>query len=192
MNLSYLKGCLAQDNTNLISLEKISKEKDDHDNKIEKFENTSQSLDKFIGSQITDKSKRGLGYVSYNGVPPPHTRRFSPPRIDLSHTGLLKFAEPSVESYGVKPIKVVTQTSSLKVSEPVTENNGAPIIEVWITKGEDEVEYPPKIERKTVEPSVDKVEVDIPKQNDKPARKPVKYAEMYKTQRPRGNQRKLE
>nr|GFA72726.1 retrotransposon Orf1 [Tanacetum cinerariifolium] len=30
------------------------------------------------------------------------------------------------------------------------------------------------------------VEVEIPKQNDKPARRPVKYAEMYRTQRPRG------
>nr|GEZ02979.1 hypothetical protein [Tanacetum cinerariifolium] len=55
------------------------------------------------------------------------------------------------------------------------------------SKGDDEVESPPEIERKTVEPSVDKVKVDIPKENDKPARRPVKYAEMYITQRPRGN-----
>nr|GFA65026.1 hypothetical protein [Tanacetum cinerariifolium] len=103
-------------------LEKISKEKDDLKIKIEKFENASQSLDKLIGSKITDK----------------------------------KFAEPSVESYGVKPIEVESE-------------------------GEDEVESPPEIERKTVEPSMDKVEVDIPKQNDKTARRPVKYAEMYIT-----------
>nr|GEV17687.1 RNA-directed DNA polymerase, eukaryota, reverse transcriptase zinc-binding domain protein [Tanacetum cinerariifolium] len=60
---------------------------------------------KLIGSQITDKSKRGLGYASYNDVTPPHTGRFSPPRIDLSCTGLPEFAELSVESYGVKPIE---------------------------------------------------------------------------------------
>nr|GEX52091.1 putative ribonuclease H-like domain-containing protein [Tanacetum cinerariifolium] len=36
---------------------------------------------------------------------------------------------------------------------------------------------------------MDKVEVAIPTQNDKPVRRPVKYAEMYRTQRPRGNQR---
>nr|GEZ29483.1 ribonuclease H-like domain-containing protein [Tanacetum cinerariifolium] len=143
-------------------LEKISKENDDLDNKIEKSENASQSLDKLIGSQITDKSNRGLGYVSYNVVPPPHTIRFSPPRIDLSHTGLLEFAEPSVQSYRVKPIEVD-----------------------WESEGEDEVESSPEIERMTVEPSVDKVEVDIPKKNDKHARRPVKYAEMYKTQRPK-------
>nr|GFB72076.1 hypothetical protein [Tanacetum cinerariifolium] len=110
-------------------LEKISKEKDDLDNKIEKFENASQSLDKLIGSQITNKSKRGLGYISYNAVPHPNTIRFSPPRIDLSYIGLPDFAEPSVQSYGVKPIEVVTQTSSVKISEPVKENNGAPINE---------------------------------------------------------------
>nr|GEY14944.1 ribonuclease H-like domain-containing protein [Tanacetum cinerariifolium] len=124
-----------------------------------------------------------------NAVPPPHTGRFPPPRINLSHTGLPKFVEPSVESYGVKPIEVVTQTSSVKISELVKENNDAPLIKDWESKREDEIESHPEIERKTVEPSVDKVEVDIPKQNDKHAKRPVKYAEMYRTQRPRGNQR---
>nr|GEZ87371.1 hypothetical protein [Tanacetum cinerariifolium] len=97
-------------------LEKISKEKDVLETKIKKFENASQSLEKLIGSQITDNSKRGLGYVSYNDVLPPHTGRFSPPRIDFSHAGLPEFAKPR----------------------------------------EDEVESPPKVERKTVKPSVDK------------------------------------
>nr|GEW85046.1 hypothetical protein [Tanacetum cinerariifolium] len=99
----------------------ISNEKDDLDNKIEKFKNASQRLDKLIRSQITDKSKKGLGYVSYDVVPPPHTVRFSPPRIDLSHTGLPEFAEPSVKRYGVKPIEMVTQTSSVKISKLVKE-----------------------------------------------------------------------
>nr|GEZ90908.1 hypothetical protein [Tanacetum cinerariifolium] len=121
-------------------LEKISKEKDDIEIQIEKFEKASKSLDKLIGSQITDKSKRGLGYVSYNAIPPPYTGRFLPLKIDLSNTGLPEFAEPSVESYEVKPIEVD-----------------------WESEGEDEVESPPEIERKVVEPSVDKVEVDIPK-----------------------------
>nr|GEW46302.1 hypothetical protein [Tanacetum cinerariifolium] len=137
----------------------------------------------------TLKNPRGLGYVSYNAVPPPHTRRFSPPRIDLSHTGLQEFVELSFESYGVKPIEVVTQTSSVKIYELVKENNDAPLIKDWESEGEDEFENLPEKERKTVETSMDKIEVDIPKQNDKPARRPVKYAEMYITQRPRGNQR---
>ncbi|GJS55522.1 putative ribonuclease H-like domain-containing protein [Tanacetum coccineum] len=141
-----------------------------------------------IGSQITDNSKRGLGYESYNAVPPPNTGRFSPPKFDLSHTGLLEFAEPSVQNYGVKPIEVVAQTSSIKISEPVKRNNDAPLIKDWESDGEDEVESPSETQRKTVEPSVDKVEADKPKKNDKPTRRSVKYAEMYKKQRPRGNQ----
>nr|GEX77617.1 ribonuclease H-like domain-containing protein [Tanacetum cinerariifolium] len=60
--------------------------------------------------------------------------------------------------------------------------------EDWESDKKDEVESPPEKERKTVAPSVDKVEVEISKQNKKPAMRPVKYAEMYRTQRPRGNQ----
>nr|GEV82827.1 hypothetical protein [Tanacetum cinerariifolium] len=112
-------------------LKKISNEKDALETKIEKFKHGSQSLDKLIGSQVTDNSKKGLGYVSYNVVPPPHTGRFSSPRIDLSHTGLQEFAEPSVQSYRIKPIEVESDE-------------------------EDKVEYPLEKEKKTVEPSMDK------------------------------------
>nr|GEV39365.1 ribonuclease H-like domain-containing protein [Tanacetum cinerariifolium] len=73
---------------------------------------------------------------------------------DISAKGVK--AEPSVESYRVKPIEVMTQTSSVKISEPVTENNGSPIIEDWESEREDEVESPPEIERKTVKLSMDK------------------------------------
>nr|GEW07510.1 uncharacterized mitochondrial protein AtMg00810-like [Tanacetum cinerariifolium] len=45
-------------------LDKISKEKDDLDVKIGKFENACQSLDKLIGSKTTDNSKKGLRYES--------------------------------------------------------------------------------------------------------------------------------
>nr|GEV53859.1 hypothetical protein [Tanacetum cinerariifolium] len=62
-------------------------------------------------------------------------------------------------------------------------------LEDWESDEEDEVESPPEKEKKTVKPSVDKVEVEIPKQTEKPTRRPLKYVEMYITQRPRGNQR---
>nr|GEW76984.1 retrovirus-related Pol polyprotein from transposon TNT 1-94 [Tanacetum cinerariifolium] len=139
-------------------LEKISNEKDALQTKIKKFENASQILDKLIGIQFTNKSKKVLGYVSYNAVPSPHTGRFSPLRIDLSYTGLPEFAKPSVQSCRVKPIEVVTQKSSVKISAHVKENNGVPLIEEWESDEEDEVKSPLKKERKTVEPSVDKIE----------------------------------
>ncbi|GKE93228.1 hypothetical protein Tco_1574323, partial [Tanacetum coccineum] len=39
-------------------------------------------------SQITDKSRKGVGFVSYNAIPPPPTGLFSPPNLDLSYSSL--------------------------------------------------------------------------------------------------------
>ncbi|GJR36569.1 putative ribonuclease H-like domain-containing protein [Tanacetum coccineum] len=69
-------------------LEKLKQEKESNQLKIENFDNASKSLDKLIGSQITDKSRKGVGFVSYNVVPPPHTGLFSPLNLDLSYSGL--------------------------------------------------------------------------------------------------------
>ncbi|GKD13998.1 hypothetical protein Tco_1198405 [Tanacetum coccineum] len=46
-----------------------------------------------------------------------------------------------------------------------------------------------KLEKKTVFATVAKMEFVRPKQQKKPVRKPVKYAEIYRSQSPRGNQR---
>ncbi|GJU83103.1 hypothetical protein Tco_1285468 [Tanacetum coccineum] len=46
-----------------------------------------------------------------------------------------------------------------------------------------------KLKKKIVVPTAAKIEFVRPKQQEKPVRKPVKYAEMYRSQRPRGNQR---
>ncbi|GKD03470.1 reverse transcriptase domain-containing protein [Tanacetum coccineum] len=94
-------------------LEKLKQEKESNQLKIKKFDNASKSLDKLIGSQITNKSRKGVGFVSYNVVPPPHT-----------------------------------------VSDD-------------------------KLEKKTIFPTVAKIEFVRPKQQEKPVRKPVKYAEIY-------------
>nr|GFB67685.1 hypothetical protein [Tanacetum cinerariifolium] len=67
----------------------------------------SKSLDKLIGSQITDNSKTGLGFTSYNVVAPPPTGLFAPPTIDLSSFGLEEFKQPEFESYRPKASKNV-------------------------------------------------------------------------------------
>ncbi|GJV40643.1 hypothetical protein Tco_1419083 [Tanacetum coccineum] len=60
----------------------------------------SESLDKLLGSQITDKSKKGLGY---NVVPPPHPLIYNrPKKLDLSYSGLDEFKDPEFKSYGSK------------------------------------------------------------------------------------------
>ncbi|GKF95227.1 hypothetical protein Tco_0287962, partial [Tanacetum coccineum] len=68
----------------------------------------------------------------------------------------------------------------------VRENNDALIIEDWVSDDEDEFKPNPKVEKKTVIPTATKKEFVKP---EKPVRKPVRYAEMYRSQRPRRNQR---
>ncbi|GJV62521.1 hypothetical protein Tco_1473349 [Tanacetum coccineum] len=166
-------------------LEKVKLEKESYQLKIENFENASKSLDQLLGSQIIDKSRKGVGFVSYNVVPPPHTGFFSPPKIDLSNSGLEEFQEPEFEGYGPKTSK----SASEDISNEVRKSNDAPIIEDWVSDDEEQDESKPKYEKKTVIPTVKKIEFVRPKQQEKPVRKPVKYAKMYRSQGPRGNQR---
>ncbi|GJY84956.1 putative ribonuclease H-like domain-containing protein [Tanacetum coccineum] len=78
--------------------EKVKQEKEGIEFKIEKFDKASKDLDKLLGSQITDKSKKGLGY---NVVPPPHPLIYNrPKKLDLSYSGLDEFKEPEFKGYG--------------------------------------------------------------------------------------------
>ncbi|GJW03360.1 hypothetical protein Tco_1562216 [Tanacetum coccineum] len=43
-------------------VERLRKEKEDNQFKIDNFENASKSLDQLIGNQISDNNKKGLGY----------------------------------------------------------------------------------------------------------------------------------
>ncbi|GKA59139.1 hypothetical protein Tco_0758452 [Tanacetum coccineum] len=72
---------------------------------------------RFVRSQIPDKSRKGLGFVSYNAVPPPPIGLFSPPNLDLSYSGLEEFQQPEFEGYGPKPSKSVSEDTSNKVKE---------------------------------------------------------------------------
>ncbi|GKA01244.1 reverse transcriptase domain-containing protein, partial [Tanacetum coccineum] len=82
--------------------EKVKQEKEGIEFKIEKFDKASKDLDKLLGSQITDKSKKGLGY---NVVPPPHPLIYNrPKKLDLSYFGLDEFKDPEFKSYGSEDI----------------------------------------------------------------------------------------
>ncbi|GKB37282.1 putative ribonuclease H-like domain-containing protein [Tanacetum coccineum] len=89
-------------NTLNIQIEKLKKEKESNQIKINNFENASKSLDKLIGSQISDNNRKGVGY---NVVPPPPTGLFAPPTIDLSNSGLKEFQQPEFEGNGFKTNK---------------------------------------------------------------------------------------
>ncbi|GJX11435.1 putative ribonuclease H-like domain-containing protein [Tanacetum coccineum] len=69
--------------------EKVKQEKEGIEFKIEKFDKASKDLDQLLGSQITDKSKKGLGY---SVVPPPYPLIYNrPKKLDLSYSGLDEF-----------------------------------------------------------------------------------------------------
>ncbi|GJU65573.1 putative ribonuclease H-like domain-containing protein [Tanacetum coccineum] len=90
--------------------EKVKQEKEGIEFKIKKFDNASKSLDKLLWSQITDKSKKGLGY---NVVPPPHPLIYNQPKkLDLSYSGLDEFKDPEFKSYGSEDKQVSEDTSS--------------------------------------------------------------------------------
>ncbi|GJT56719.1 ribonuclease H-like domain-containing protein [Tanacetum coccineum] len=73
----------------------------------------------------------------------------------------------------------------VRVEEPkkARENTDAPIIEDWVSDDEEEVESIPKEEKKADVPIATKKESVKPVN---PSRRSVRYAEMYRSQRPRG------
>ncbi|GJT16003.1 ribonuclease H-like domain-containing protein [Tanacetum coccineum] len=81
--------------------------------------------------------------------------------------------------------------SSEKEPKVVKKNDDAPIIEEWVSDSEEENVSQTKTEKKTVKPSIAKIEFVKPKQQEKTARKTVKQVEKHRqnTHSPRGNQR---
>nr|GEV48339.1 hypothetical protein [Tanacetum cinerariifolium] len=98
-----------------LQIEKLRKEKESNQIKIENFENASKSLDKLIGSKITDNSRIGLGFTSYNVVAPPSTGLFAPPTIDLSNSGLEEFQHLEFKGYGPKDSKSIYVDTSNEI-----------------------------------------------------------------------------
>ncbi|GKB83936.1 ribonuclease H-like domain-containing protein, partial [Tanacetum coccineum] len=75
---------------------------------------TNMALMAFLDSEITDKSRKGVGFVSYNVVPPPYTWLFSPLNLDLSYSGLEEFQQPEFKGYGPKTSKSASKDISNK------------------------------------------------------------------------------
>ncbi|GJS13074.1 hypothetical protein Tco_0407546 [Tanacetum coccineum] len=131
---------------------------------------------KSIVDQLQERLK------GYNAVPPPYTGNFMPPTPDLSFTGLDEFVN--------KPV-VENRKSDEEVSKVVRKSNDSLIIEDWVSDSEEENVSQTKTKKKTVKPSIAKIEFVKPKQQEKTARKTVKQVEKHRqnTHSPRGNQR---
>ncbi|GJT24623.1 hypothetical protein Tco_0894560 [Tanacetum coccineum] len=167
---------------------KVKQEKDDIDFKIEKYDNASKSLDKLLESQITDKSKKGLGY---NIVPPPHPLIYNgPSKLDLSYSGLDEFKESEFEVYGPRNDKQKSNINCDEKSHNSKENTDDSLEKEQVLEDENSsVDSPLNTDNKTVFHTAKKVEFVTPKNNEKPVRKSVRYLEMYISHRLRGNQR---
>ncbi|GKC67512.1 putative ribonuclease H-like domain-containing protein, partial [Tanacetum coccineum] len=127
--------------------EKVKQEKEGIEFIIKKFDNASKSLDKLLGSQITDKSKKGLGY---NIVPPPQPLIYNrPKKLDLSYSGLDEFKDPEFKSYGSEDKQVSEDTSSF-------------------------VESSLNVDKETVFLVDKKIEFVKPKNHEKPVKKSVR------------------
>nr|GEU86326.1 hypothetical protein [Tanacetum cinerariifolium] len=109
---------------------------------------TSSSSD----SKIVENCKKGLGYESYNVVPPPYTGNFMPPKPDLSFTGLGEFVNKLkvVEDYEAKP--------SEETPKEVRTNNDALIIEDWVSDIKEEEVTQPKVMKKIVKPNYEEID----------------------------------
>ncbi|GJY67625.1 putative ribonuclease H-like domain-containing protein [Tanacetum coccineum] len=131
-------------------------------------------------SSSSPESEKGLCYEKYNVVLPPYIGNFMPPTPDLSFTSLDKFVN--------KPV-VENRKSNEEVSKVVRKSNDSPIIKDWVSDSEEENVSQNKTEKKTVKPSIAKIEFVKPQ--EKTARKNVKQVEKHRqnTHSPRGNQR---
>nr|GEZ24036.1 putative ribonuclease H-like domain-containing protein [Tanacetum cinerariifolium] len=84
-------------------LETLKNEKEGLESKLTGFKSATKDLDHLIGSQRSDKIKEGLGY---SVVPPPPAQVSSPPKKDMSWTGLLKFTDDTITDY-TRPFPIV-------------------------------------------------------------------------------------
>ncbi|GJV96237.1 ribonuclease H-like domain-containing protein [Tanacetum coccineum] len=119
-------------------IEKLKKEKESNQIKIDKFKNASKSLDKLIGSQISDNSRKGVRFVSYNVVPPPPTGLFAPLTIDLCNSALEEFQQPEFEGYEPKASKSVCKDTSNEVKK----TPDAPLGEKLVSEKEKQTIFP--------------------------------------------------
>nr|GEW64169.1 hypothetical protein [Tanacetum cinerariifolium] len=98
-------------------LKLLKKEKGELETKLIGFQSVSKNLNSLLESHILDKNKEGLGY---SVVPPPSAQVYSPPKKDMSWTGLLEFQDDTVTDYSrpsptIETTDRLTETKTAKV-----------------------------------------------------------------------------
>nr|GEU86449.1 hypothetical protein [Tanacetum cinerariifolium] len=139
-------------------LEKAKKERDELKLTLEKYQNSSKSLNTLLEIQENVKSRSDKGYHT---VPPPYIRNYIPPKPDLifideqvksesvdivsnASSSVVKTVELKVESVDVKT-KGVYNTVETK---PIRKNNfSLPVIEDWNSDNESEYDCDKRVVR---------------------------------------------
>ncbi|GJZ46023.1 putative ribonuclease H-like domain-containing protein, partial [Tanacetum coccineum] len=128
-------------------------------------------IDKLLGSQITDKSKKGLGY---SAVPLPHPIIYNrPTKLDLSYSSLDEFKEPEFTGYGPKDDKIESNIVCDKKSDK--NSNDSLVKEQVLEDTSSFVKSPLNVDKETVFHAAKKVEFVKPKNNEKPVKKSVSF-----------------
>nr|GFA41374.1 hypothetical protein [Tanacetum cinerariifolium] len=122
-------------------LEKAEKERDEIKITLEKFKNSSKTLNKMLDSQVNDKNKTSVGY---HAVPPPYTGNFMPPKTDL----ILADVDESVVSEPVTSVHAIA-TNEAKISKSKPKYVSDPLTKDWVSDSEDENETETKSKRRT-------------------------------------------
>nr|GEX48791.1 hypothetical protein [Tanacetum cinerariifolium] len=153
-------------------LETLKKEKEGLDSKLTSFKSASKDLDNLLESQRSYKNKEGLGY---SDVPPPPAQVYSPPKKDMSWTGLLEFADDTITNYSRPSPAIESNSDDPQNRNPsVTENEASS--STILSKPA--IKFVKAAERLT-ETKTDKVET---------IKKPfVKYAKLYRKTSKRSN-----
>ncbi|GJT27788.1 ribonuclease H-like domain-containing protein [Tanacetum coccineum] len=142
---------------------------------INKFDKASKDLDKLLESQITDKSKKGLGY---SDVLPPHPLIYNrPKKLDLSYSGLDEFKEPEFKGYGSEVSKKESNVVCDKKLDDSKENSNNTLVKEQVSKDTSSfVKSSLNVDKETVFPVDKKVEYVKPKNHEKPVKKPVRLS----------------
>nr|GEY70001.1 hypothetical protein [Tanacetum cinerariifolium] len=159
-------------------LELLKKEKGELETKLTSFQTASKDLDSLLESQRLDKNKERLGY---SDVPPPPAQIYSPPKKDMSWTGLSEFADDTVTDYS-RPSPAIESTSDdVQNKNPsVTKTEASPST----ISSKPFIKFVKPADRPTV----------VKTEKKETVRKPsIKYVELYrkssKKSTVRGNQR---
>ncbi|GKD82911.1 ribonuclease H-like domain-containing protein, partial [Tanacetum coccineum] len=138
-----------------------------------------------LASQITDKSKKGLGY---HDVAPPHPLTLNAPiKLNLSYSGLDEFKEPEFNGYGPRDTVLKPTINNENESDNPKENSDDSLVKEQVSEDEtSSIESPLKVDKETVFHTAKKVEFVKPKNNEKPVKKTVRYFhQKVNTVRPR-------